>query len=330
MPWLSVIIPTRNGACYLAAALDSIVAQGDDNLEVILVDDGSTDETLEIAKSYLARLPLRIVACEHRGSWVAGTNDGMALATGAYLSWLHQDDIWHPARLSVMRELVRRNPHADLFVHPVSFMDASSRQVGTWRCPLPSCGGPIAPAQVIERLLVQDFLASTAPIFKASAAHNAGPLDEELWFNADWDYWLKLAGAGETVYHPEVLSSFRVHRGSQTMTRLEEFGMQYHQVLDRHLPRWEGALPNFSAIVRAARFSADVNIAFARWVSREPTDLVGLLARFLALGPSGWRRYLRDSRILERVISRLRAGLLSPDASPQLAAPTAAPILGAN
>ena len=174
--------------------------------------------------------------------------------------------------------------------------------------------GALQPAQVVERLLVQDFLASTAPVFKASAAIAAGPLDESLWYNADWDFWLKLAGAGETVYHPVPLSSFRVHRGSQTMTRIEEFGMQYHLVLDRHLPLWEGVLPNISAVARAARFSADVNIAFARWATGGPSGISRLMGRFLMLGPTGWRRYLRDSRIVERVVSRLRAGVLPPRA----------------
>jgi GT2 family glycosyltransferase len=311
-PWLSVIVPTYNGASYLDEALESVVIQNDDQVEVIVVDDGSTDQTLQIVESYLNRLQLRIVSGPHRGNWVAATNKGMALARGAYSCWLHQDDAWDAARLQVLRVLTARHPDAELFIHPVWFMDDRSRKVGRWSCPFSARQETLIPTQFVERLLVQDFLASTAPVFKTNALARSGPLDEQLWFTADWDFWLKLGASGMIVYHPAPLSSFRVHRDSQTMRRIEQFGSQYSTVLDRHLVRWEGILPDLARISRAARFSADVNVAFARWASGQPAGLLRLAWRFVELGPRGWQRYLRDSRITERVVGRLRAGVLAP------------------
>jgi glycosyltransferase involved in cell wall biosynthesis len=310
MPWLSVIVPTYNGGDFLGAALESVVAQRDDDIEVILVDDGSTDDTLAIAESFRTRLPLRIIAHEDHRNWVACTNDGMSLAAGEYVGWLHQDDAWDDRRAAVLRELTHRHPGADLIAHAVWFMDSVGRKVSKWRSPLQP-GRLLVPRDVIPRLLVQDFFASTGTIFKASAALRVGRLDERLWFFADWDFWLKVTGSGDTVYYDEPLSLFRVHDRSQTMSRAREgFAWQYEVIFDRHFPRWEPELENIAAIRRAAQFSADVNVAFARWAGGGRGGIPSLLAQFVMLGPHGWRRYFRDSRILERVISRVRAGIL--------------------
>jgi glycosyltransferase involved in cell wall biosynthesis len=310
MPWLSVIVPTFNGAAFLAMALESVAAQRDEEIEVIVVDDGSTDETLLVAQSFLTRLPLRVIAHDEHRNWVACTNEGMSLASGQYVGWLHQDDVWDGRRAAVLRDLTRWHPAVDLIAHAVWFMDSQGQKVGKWRCPL-KAGRALRPGDVVPRLLVQDFFASTGTIFKASAAAHAGPLDERLWFFADWDFWLKLAGSGDTVYHDEPLTFFRVHDRSQTMSRAREgFAWQYGVIFDRHFPRWERQLTNFAAIRRAARFSADVNMAFARWAGGVRCGVLSLLAQFLLLGPHGWRRYARDSRILERVVGRVRAGVL--------------------
>ena len=83
-PWLSVLIPTYNGEAYLASALDSILIQGDDEIECIIVDDGSTDATLSIAQSYQDKLSLTVIQRQRQSNWVANTNYAMALAEGEY------------------------------------------------------------------------------------------------------------------------------------------------------------------------------------------------------------------------------------------------------
>ena len=84
-PWLSVIMPTYNGDAYLESALQSLVVQTDQDFEVVVVDDGSTDTTLRIIRAYSNHLPMTLVERPHRGNWVANTNLGMSLAKGRYL-----------------------------------------------------------------------------------------------------------------------------------------------------------------------------------------------------------------------------------------------------
>jgi GT2 family glycosyltransferase len=306
-PWLSVVVPTFNGAAFLPAALEGIRRQGDLDLEVIAVDDGSSDATLAVLDSWASRLPLRVVRRDHTGSWVANSNHGLAQARADHVCFLHQDDLWLSDRLRVVKPLLVGDPRTVLVLHASWFIGPDGRRLGRWRCPLPTRPGGLEPDRVVERLLVQNFIAMPAPIFRRDAAMRVGGMDERLWYTADWDLWLKLAGAGKTVYCPRALAAFRIHPQSQTVRRTTgaaDLRRQLEIVLDRHLTAWKGNVE----VLRAARFSVEVNLALAARAHGQWPDWRALSRRGLALGLAGWHRYLRDSRLAERL--RARLGLL--------------------
>ncbi len=313
--WLSVIMPSYNGAPYLPAALDSLVAQGRADFEVIAVDDGSTDGTQEILHSYASRLPMKIISRQHEGNWIANTNRGMAVAKGRYLCILHQDDTWEPGRVQALRRLFDRWPEADLLLHPSWYIDPHGKRVGLWRCPFARVSGYLQPKEVLARLLVQDFLAACAPVFRKEVAAEVGWMDETLWYTGDWDFWLKLAGIGRTLYYPAPLISFRIHPLSQTSLGAdgsERICQQYETVLSRHLLNGRWPQPNLKRLSRVARFSAELNLALMRKMNGRPVKWLDLCSRFVTLGMGGWYRYFRDSRIMDRGLSRLRVGLTKP------------------
>jgi GT2 family glycosyltransferase len=306
-PWLSVIMPTYNGAAYLERALESIASQGEDGVEVIALDDGSSDETPTILERYRQRLSLRIEARQRVGNWVANSNHGLRLARAPHACFLHQDDLWLPGRLRRLRPLLEQGG-SPLVLHPSRFVNDRGRFVGLWRCPLSA--GLHPSAAVTERLLVQNFIAIPAPIFSRQAALEVGGLDEALWYTADWDFWLKLAGRGPTRYVPQPLTAFRVHGGSQTMqgtSRAAEMRRQLDVVLQRHLPAWQQGQPQGPEIGPAAELSVEVNHALASAVAGRRPDWRRLAGQVLRLGWSGCHRFLRDSRIVERVQARLLA-----------------------
>ncbi|HVC92233.1 MAG TPA: glycosyltransferase [Pirellulales bacterium] len=326
-PWLSVIVPTFNGAAYLPAALESVVAQNDAEIEVVTVDDGSTDATLEILRAYSVKLRLVIIERQHAGNWVAGTNLGIARAQGEYLSFLHQDDLWLPRRLRALRRLAVRWPDAAMVVHPCVYLNAAGRRAGYWHCPLPRRERPLSAAEVVPRLLAQCFVGMPATLVQSNAAAAVGPMDENLWYSADWDYWLRLASLGSTVYCPTPLAAFRIHTGSQTFSRRDlprEMEQQQGMVLGRHLPRWRAAHPDGECVAHVATFSAAVNVALANFTHGRRPDWGRLARGWMALGPAGWRRYLRDSRIIERCFSRWHAGAVGWRHRPHGAKPRAA------
>jgi len=312
-PWLSVLLPTYNGCAYLASALESVAAQGDPDIEIIAVDDGSTDTTVAVLQSYAGRLPLRIFQTGKIGKWAANTNYALGYARGEHLCLLHQDDLWLPGRLGVLKRLLRNHPGAVMLLHPSWYIDAAGRRVGFWPCPLPA-GRPLPPAAVLGRLLVQNFIAAPAPLFRKDAAAGVGGLDPDLWYATDWDLWLKLAAAGPTVYHPRPLTAFRIHTASQSLVcskRVETVERELTTVLEKHLRVWERLAPEEPAVRRAASFSVEVNSQLLGWYHGHSPRRVALLRRFLALGPAAWHRYFHDSCVVARVLARLRAGVVA-------------------
>jgi len=312
-PWLSVVLPTYNGERYLEHALESVAIQGDDAIEVIAIEGGSTDRTPEILRSYAARLPIRVLSRPDLRNWAASSNEGLRAARGEYVGFLHQDDAWLEGRLRALRALVERHPRASLFLHPANYIDRRGKVVGRWTCPLrPNLELP--PAAVVERLLVQNFIAMPAPLFARRAALEVGGLDPTLWYAADWDFWLKLAAVGPTVYHRRPLAAYRIHADAQTIRRAgdaSEIRSQLGTVLSRHLREWEASNQIAPAALRAAAFSIEVNAALASALHGRKPSVLRVVPDFARLGPGGWRRYLRDSRIFERVAPRCRVGLAS-------------------
>ena len=160
---------------------------------------------------------------------------------------------------------------------------------------------------VTERLLVQNFIAAPAPVFRRDAWLSCGGLDEKLWYTADWDIWLKLVGTGSVYYHDAITVGFRIHAGSLTSSGsrdTDNFANQMQIVLARHISRH----PDLSRQIEpVARASIAVNVALASASAGDRSGLWRAAAKILGLGPAGIRRYLRDSRIAERVAPRVRA-----------------------
>jgi glycosyltransferase involved in cell wall biosynthesis len=325
-PWLSVLVPVHNGARYLEVALQSVLAQTPsllDGIELVVVDDGSTDGTSQIFDAYRSRLNLKIVRNKRNAGWTAATNLAMSLATGTYQCWLHHDDVWLPDRLSRLRDCQSRYPHAVLILQPSWFINQAGLRVGLWRCPLPA-NRLLPPDFVLPRLLVQNFTATPAPMYRSDMAFTLAPLDDRLWYNADWDFWLRLAETGQTVYCPEPLSCYRIHPESLTARRTADspaLWRQFNLILDRYFDSSSQHL-RFSGVADVARFSALANIELAHWAAGGRLHRWRLCKAFLQLGPRGWRTYLRDSRIRERAVSRLRIRLNSrPTAGCALSSP---------
>jgi glycosyltransferase involved in cell wall biosynthesis len=305
-PWLTVIVPSYCGEQWIDASLTSLVAEGAEGIEVLLIDSSPTSATRDIARRYSDRLLMRIFERCDLSSWQAKTNIGVELAQSSHVCWLGVDDLWLPGRAAAAQTWIDADPDAPLHLAPSAIIDKDGRKLGVWRCPLPA-DRELSSTLVTERLLVQNFIAAPAPVFRRDAWLSCGGLDEKLWYTADWDIWLKLVGIGSVYYHDLITVGFRIHDGSLTSTGSRDpdnFASQMQMVLTRHIGRHPGLSTQTEPIARA---SIAVNVALA---SASAGDLSGLwraATKILRLGPAGIRRYLRDSRIAERVVPRLRA-----------------------
>jgi glycosyltransferase involved in cell wall biosynthesis len=307
-PWLSVIMPTHCGEPWIDASLRSLAAEPLEGIEVLVLDSSPTSATRDIARSYSDRLDLSVFERRDLLMWHAKTNLGVEIARSNHICWLHQDDLWLPGRAAAVRTWIDAATDASLHLAPSAIIDRHGRKLGVWRCPLPA-SGELRSALVTERLLVQNFVSAPAPVFRRDAWLACGGLDKDLWYTADWDIWLKLAASGPVYYHDQVTTSFRIHGGSLTVTGsrdIADFANQMRIVLDRHMPR-----PGLRSmdVERAAQASIAINIALASAAGGDLSLLWRAVSEVLRLGPAGIRRYLRDSRIVDRVVPRVRAKL---------------------
>lgn len=306
-PWLSVIMPIHRGELWIEAALQSIAAEKADGIEILILDSSPTPGGLDLARAYSDRLRLRLFERPDLLMWHAKTNAAAEIAEADHICWLHQDDLWLPGRAKAVRAWIEAAPQVPLHLAPSIIVDRSGRALGTWRCPLPE--GTLSSAFVMERLLVQNFISAPAPVFRKDAWLDCGGLDEKLWYTADWDMWLRLAARSPVVYHDAITTAFRIHGSSQTVIGsgdTGDFANQMEIVFNRHLPAFSGSAMSVEC---AGRASIGVNTALASAAAGDYSRLLPALAGVLRLGPTGIRRYLRDSRILDRIVPRVRAKL---------------------
>lgn len=308
-PFLTLIIPVHCGEQWIAATLDSIVAESAGDLEVIVIDGSPDGASAEIVARYAERLALDVVKRPDLDNFRTKVNFGVERARAPYVCILCQDDLWLPGRLAAIRRWIASAPEAALHAGPVLMVDQDARPLGKLRCPLPT-EAPTPTELLVERLLVQNFICAPTVVFRRDHWIAVGGMDVDLWYTADWDLWFKLADLGAVHYHDEMTAAFRIHGGSHTISGsrdLASFEAQMRTVLDRHLDR---VLPALSApVARAANASIKINVALAAASGGSLAAFSKAAAQLLLLGPFGLYRYLRDSRLSERAFPRLRAKL---------------------
>jgi glycosyltransferase involved in cell wall biosynthesis len=309
-PWLSVIMPCRNGERWLAAALQSVVDQNEPGLEVIFIDSSDGDNSAKIAESFSNRLALRIYRRPDLASWTAKTNFAAAEARADWISMLHVDDLWLPGRCAALGRWLERASGAVMHLHPAYFIDETGARVGTWRCPLPNGGAAVPAALLRERLLVQNFIPIPGPTIRRNAFLAVGGVDDALWYTADWDLYFKVCLTGDVWYHPVPLACFRIHKHSLTIAgsrSVDDFRSQLEVVRDRYAPAVTAQ--SNSAILDLAAAAIDVNTALAATNAGNTGEWTKALRSLLRLGPLGIGRYVYYSRIVDRLVPRLRARL---------------------
>ena len=227
-PLVSVIIPTYNRARVVCHAIDSVLAQSYTATEIIVVDDGSTDNTLDELRSYGERI--RLVRQGNSGPAIA-RNRGIAEATGEFVAFLDSDDLWVPEKLSRQIEcLTLAGPSVSccLCNCTVLFRDGGRTSTFAIADTLPVCsrGLWLNPAEV---LLDRFVLFSQAALVRRSVLDSVGHFDETLRFGEDYDLPLRLALEGPwcilgdelVIYHDDGPGSW-ARRALQEEVRLRQ------------------------------------------------------------------------------------------------------------
>jgi glycosyltransferase involved in cell wall biosynthesis len=202
----SLIIPTFNHARFVGAAIDSALAQTVRAFEIIVVDDGSTDETPAVLARYAARV--RVLRQENRGL-SAARNAGLAAAHGKFVSFLDADDVMAPTKLAAQLEVLERShaigwTYCDVLMETV-VTGATARASERFGYASRALDGWLFP-----ELIHGNFIPAIAPLVRRTALEVAGGFDERLTALEDWDMWLRLSLIAEARYTPAVLVTYRI------------------------------------------------------------------------------------------------------------------------
>lgn len=216
-PLVSVLVPTYNCGPFLAAALRSILAQDYPNLEILISDDASTDNSVATIRAIVRHDPrVRFVAQAHNLGMVANWNWCLREARGAYVKFLFGDDAFtSPHSIARLVHLLEAHPPAVLATSARELIDEHSRPAGVWnhlRTP-----GRHAGAAVISRCFRSNhnLIGEPSAVLLRRSALDRG-FSPDLRQLVDLEFWLHLLQRGDLVYTPEALVAFRLHAGQQT------------------------------------------------------------------------------------------------------------------
>ena len=282
-PRHSVVVPAYNAPETIRTTIESVLAQSTADLELIVVDDGSADETPEVVAGYAAGDP-RITLIRQENAGTAGArNRGLADSTGAFVSLLDNDDAWLPRHLELAEEAFAADPSAGIAYADAWILDDETKRVH--RRPSLSFyedrAAPNANAEdVLGALLRKNFITASSATITRSALDLVGDFDASLRGTDDWDMWLRITAAGMTARQagaePSVLLRKRSEQQSSDLAMMVRGNTE---VLRRALERLPEGSPAHA--LAAERLAED-----ERWLSSlvEPTPgeaLEGFLRRHL-------------------------------------------------
>jgi glycosyltransferase involved in cell wall biosynthesis len=217
MPLVSVILPVFNSQRYLASAVGSILDQSFRDFEFIIIDDGSTDRSLDILRELAASdSRIRLISRPNTG-YTTALNEMIALATGEFVARMDADDISLPDRFDQQVRFLQANPQIAVVGTFIQRMDPEGQDIAPLEYPVDHDG--------IDRMHIAGAgvaLAHPAVMMRAHAIRLSGGYRKEFEPAEDYDLWLRLAERWQLANIPRVLLRYRLHAQGQCLSRREQ------------------------------------------------------------------------------------------------------------
>lgn len=220
MPEISVIIPTYNRGHLISETIDSVLSQSFRDLEILVIDDGSTDNTQEILKKYSGNVTY--INIKHSGLPAVVRNVGLKHARGIYIAFLDSDDIWLPEKLEKEIGILENSPDTGLVCSNAYVLKANEdREKELYLKENQGKSG-----HVLADLLKDNFIINSSVLVRRSAIDQAAIFSEnpELRALEDYDLWLRIAMITKICFILEPLLSYRDHGGS---IRMQQTSLSY-------------------------------------------------------------------------------------------------------
>jgi len=223
MPKISIVVPSFNQGRFIGATLQSIIDQNYPDLELIVIDGGSKDETVEVIQQYASHIDWWV--SEPDSGQTAAINKGFARSSGEIMAWINSDDLAAPGAVFRVAEWFAAHPETDVVYGDRLLIDENGDEVSRW----------ILPPHSRRVLDWADFIPQETLYWRRSAWDKVGArLDESFRFAMDWDFLLRLSSKQVNFKHlPFFLGMFRVHLNQKTSSQMSSVGQQEMQLLRR-------------------------------------------------------------------------------------------------
>nr|WP_290223445.1 glycosyltransferase [Trichocoleus desertorum] len=257
MPQISVVIPAYNAEKTIKATIDSVLSQTFSDFELIVVNDGSLDTTLNIVAN-IQDPRIKLISQPNSGPQKS-RNRGIREAQGEYLSFLDADDLWTPDKLEAQLKALQANPDAAVAYSWTNWIDETGQFIRR--------GAYVnATGNVYEKLLLIDFVESGSnPLVLRQALDEIGNFDESLVGGQDWDMWLRLAARYPftVVASPQIL--YRKYPNSNSWSNnVERQELGFKRVIEKALTHAPEAIQRRKKDILANRYKCLVVDALER------------------------------------------------------------------
>ncbi len=200
LPLISIITPSYNQGQFIEETICSVIEQDYPRLEYLIVDGGSTDDTVEIIRRYENQIAWWV--SEKDQGQTDALNKGFARASGEILAWINSDDTYLPGALRQAAQFLHEHPDVGMVYGDANLVDESGALLGKF---------PARQTDYARLLRGSVHIPQQASFFRAALWRQVGPLDPSFYFAMDYDLWVRLAKISQIAYHPRLWANFRLH-----------------------------------------------------------------------------------------------------------------------
>ena len=218
LPLVSIVTPSFNQGRFIKRTIESVFAQSYPNIEYVVIDGGSTDETLDVLKSYGDVLNW---VSEPDNGQTDAINKGFRRTSGSIRAYLNSDDVLLPEAVATVVNYFEQHPNCDVVYGRANYIDIEDQITGQYNTADYS----------FERLMIDCCICQPATFWRTSLADSIGPFNDQLNYVMDYEYWLRAAHSGAGIRHiSSFLANSRLYLETKTLSAREEIYKEVFQV----------------------------------------------------------------------------------------------------
>ncbi|QWE09569.1 glycosyltransferase [Polynucleobacter ibericus] len=219
-PKVSIVMPSFNQVEFIERSILSVLNQSYSNVELIVIDGGSTDGSVEIIKSYADKLAYWV--SEPDEGQAQAINKGISQATGEWIGWQNSDDLFSIDAIQKMVERAQQEPLANLVIGDMCLIDANDQRIRDIKYVAPSYRSILAEGMV---------LTNQSALWQRSIHSSIGYLNESLHYGFDYEWFLRVLEKYRAVHVAKVLGYLRIHDQTKSSLQQPEFKREYDLIL---------------------------------------------------------------------------------------------------